>query len=250
MSVGKTVVSVVVAGLALSNVYLFRANRQLAHARTDASDRHASAAAAESADKPACSRTTFWPRRITAVAPPTELTARSEQAVLDDEDVPALAGEETPGLRPAQIQALLARGEDESADAYRARVVPLVRAALGKRRADLDSHLTALEQEAAVTSEQRAQLETVFRDVYQEAIQFGNTAVQGGQLTPDRHSWSAVLSAAGGVGAILDSGQERIDEILEPAQKEVFTSDGFDWSAYLGVHAPWEELDPPPTATE
>lgn len=142
------------------------------------------------------------------------------------------------------------RGDEETPEQYRARVVPIVRAALSGPREQLVSRLHSLEQDAGVTDEQHTQLEGVMRDAYQETLAFADEAIQSGQLSPYQQGWTGILSFGGGLGAIAESAQERIDEVLTPEQRETFASDGFDWAQYLGVQTPWEDLEqvpsPPP----
>lgn len=244
----RAAVSLVVAGLGIATGYLARANRRLEEALAHASTERC---VPTSSDPTAVSREAsrfVWPVRAFGSDPAGADGAGTERPTAPDEQnaapVPA------PASREAQIRALLARGEDETADDYRARVVPVVEAALARPREAFASRLRALEQDADVTAEQQAALDVALEDARQEAILFANTAIQAGQLTADRRDWRGLLAFGGGVATILDSAQERIDGVLTPSQQEVFTTARFDWAEYLGVSTPWERLEPPPPSSQ
>lgn len=141
---------------------------------------------------------------------------------------------------------MLGREQGESADDYRARVVPLVMTALAIPRARMDDARREAEKAAGVTDEQRAKLDQLFDDVTRETMDFTNQAIAGGELTPYERNLSGLLSWGGGLGAILGSTQARISGILSPEQRDILTDQGFEWGEYLGVRIPWEKLEPPP----
>lgn len=148
--------------------------------------------------------------------------------------------------RRAEIAALLGRQDGESADDYRARIVPLITGGLAKPRADVEDLRKQLEQKANVTPEQHAKLDAAFQDVYGELLKYTNGAIAEGELTPYKTNVAGMLDYAGGLGQILDGAETKIGTILTPDQQRTFTDSGFEWAEYLGVLAPWERLDPPP----
>ncbi|HTJ41931.1 MAG TPA: hypothetical protein VL463_07525 [Kofleriaceae bacterium] len=148
--------------------------------------------------------------------------------------------------RRAEIAAFLGRGEGESADDYRARIVPLIVGGLAKPRADVEDQRRALEAKAGVTPEQHAKLDAAFQNTYDDLLEYTNHAIADGELTPYKTNVSGMLEYAGGLGTILDGAEGKIGTILTPSQQQTFSDSGFEWGEYLGVLAPWEHLDPPP----
>jgi hypothetical protein len=148
--------------------------------------------------------------------------------------------------RQAEIAAMFGRLDGESAEDYRERMVPFVKMALAGPRGRLEDARRAAEQAAGVTGEQRAALDSVLGDAYQEAVELTNRALATGDLTPYSRNWSGVLNLAGGMGAILEGAESRIGSILTPEQARAMYDQGFEWGEYLGATAPWESLDPPP----
>jgi hypothetical protein len=148
--------------------------------------------------------------------------------------------------RQVEIAAMFGRLDGESAEDYRERMQPFVKMSLAGPRSRLEDARRAAEQAAGVTGEQRAALDSVLGDAYQEAVELTNRALATGDLTPYSRNWSGVLNLAGGMGAILEGAESRIGSILTPEQVRAMYDQGFEWGEYLGVTAPWEDLDPPP----
>jgi hypothetical protein len=149
-----------------------------------------------------------------------------------------------------ELRAMLGREAGESADDYRARVLPLVTAALTGPRMRMEEARREAEKAAGVTDQQRAQIDALFDDVIDETLALTNQAIAGGDLTPYERNISGMLSWGGGLGAILGSTQSRIGGILGPEQQQILTDQGFEWGEYLGTRVPWERLEPPPPPGE
>jgi hypothetical protein len=110
-----------------------------------------------------------------AVAPDTKLDPASKRRPKTDSlfeglarasrDRPTLPAEDKESReqrrlrRRDEIRAFLGRGENESVEAYRERMVPLVEGGLAKPRARLGDLRKELEQAAEVSSEQSGQLD-------------------------------------------------------------------------------------------
>ncbi len=152
--------------------------------------------------------------------------------------------------RMEELRAMLGREPGESVDDYRARVLPLVTGALTGPRMRMEEARREAEKAAAVTDEQRAQIDALFDDVIHETLALTNQAIAGGDLTPYERNISGMLSWGGGLGAILGSTQSRIGGILSPQQQQILADQGFEWGEYLGVRVPWEQLEPPPPPGE
>ena len=152
-------------------------------------------------------------------------------------------------VNPA-FAAMLGREPGESVEDYRARVVPFVQTALAVPRTRLADARKAAEAAASVTDEQRAKLDALFQDVQEETLELTNQAILDGDLTPYERNYGGVLQWGGGLGAILNSTQARIGDILTPEQRAIMADQGFEWGEYLGVTMPWEELQPPPAPSD
>ncbi len=148
--------------------------------------------------------------------------------------------------RRDEIRAFLGRGDDESIDEYRQRLVPLIEGGLMVPRTRMAELRTELEEAAEVSDDQREQLDQLFADASQEALELTNAAIASGDLTPYDTNWSGALSFAGGLGSILDGAEGQIGSILTPEQMALFRDRGFVWGEYIGVNVPWEQLYPPP----
>jgi hypothetical protein len=148
--------------------------------------------------------------------------------------------------RQTEIAAMFGRLDGESAEDYRERMRPFVKLTLSGPRKRVEDARRAAEEAAGVTDEQRAALDSVLEDAYQEAIELTNRAMAAGDLTPYSRNWSGVLNLAGGMGAVLEGAESRIGGVLTPEQVRAMYDQGFEWGEYLGVTAPWENLDAPP----
>ena len=223
-----------VAGVATS-VWLYLDNRALrAHEPAPAAaSREVAARAAdpwiEPARAPAPSSA-----RAAAVAPPA-LPAPKEESRLEKRN-----------RRMQEFAALFGRGENESADDYRARIVPLIKAGLAVPRERVDEMRKLAEAQAHVTPAQSQKLDRAFDKVYADTLDYTNKAIADGQLSPYERNVSGWLQYAGGLGTMLDEAQGQIAQILAPDQVRALTDSGFEWGEYFAVEAPWEKLDPPP----
>jgi hypothetical protein len=148
--------------------------------------------------------------------------------------------------RQGELATLLGRLEGESAAQYQERMRPFVTLSLAGPRSRVTETRHAAEAAAGVTETQRAVLDQVVDDAYQEAVTLANRALASGDLTPYSRNWSGVLNVAGGMGAILEGAEARIGEILSPEQSRIIYDQGFEWGEYLGITIPWEHLDAPP----
>ncbi|MBE7447879.1 MAG: hypothetical protein HS111_02970 [Kofleriaceae bacterium] len=148
--------------------------------------------------------------------------------------------------RQNELAALLGRDADESEEDYRARMLPFMKMALERPRTNVEEMRKQAELAANVTEAQRQELDAAFDEVYAELIDFTNTAIADGQLTPYDRNVKGVLQYAGGLGAILEGAEGRIGKVLSPEQLRAMYDTGFEWGEYLGVRAPWEQLRPPP----
>lgn len=148
--------------------------------------------------------------------------------------------------RQNELAALLGRDADETDEEYRARMLPFLKMALDKPRANVDEMRKQAEAAAGVTETQSKQLDAAFDEVYAEVLDFTNAAVADGQLTPYDRNVKGLLQYAGGLGAILEGAEGRVGKILTPEQIRTMYDTGFEWGEYLGVRAPWEQLRPPP----
>ena len=148
--------------------------------------------------------------------------------------------------RALELEAMFGRLDGETVEEYRERMVPFVKTMLEAPRQRLDDARRAAEEAAGVSDEQRAELDTALQDAYKEMVDLSNAAIASGDLTPYSRNWSGALNFAGGVGAVLEGAENRIGTILKPDQLDAIYDQGFEWGEYLGVTAPWEQLNPPP----
>ncbi len=145
-----------------------------------------------------------------------------------------------------EISALLGRVAGETDDQYRARIVPMMKAALAIPRAKAIENRKLAEEKAHVTPEQSAKLDQAFTKVYSDVLDYTNKAITDGQLSPYERNVAGWLDYAGGMGGILDDAQGQVGKILDPGQVKAMYDSGFEWGEYLGLQAPWEQLTPPP----
>jgi hypothetical protein len=148
--------------------------------------------------------------------------------------------------RTAEFGAMFGRGDGETEDEYRARIVPMIKAGLALPRARAEEMRKIAEEKAHVTRDQSAKLDKAFDKVYGDVLDYTNKAITDGQLSPYERNVAGWLDYAGGLGGILNDAQGQIGKILEPGQMRAMYDSGFEWGEYLGLEAPWEKLKPPP----
>jgi hypothetical protein len=148
--------------------------------------------------------------------------------------------------RNAELSALFGRLEGETEEEYKKRVWPLVEGRLTKLRDRTDEMRKLAEEQAGVTKEQSAALDKAFEKTYSEVVDFANEAITDGRLSPYKRDVGNWLELAGGLGTMLNTVQGQVGKILSPAQVKAMYDSGFEWSEYIGTHAPWERLRAPP----
>lgn len=218
-------------GFAASTAWLFTHPRETTITVTQAAP---AAAATREADP--------W----TSQARPTTTVARSATAA---PALPAAKDEtrlERRQRRQLEIAALLGRADGETDDDYKARIVPLIKGGLAIPRARVEEMRREAEAKAHVTPEQSQKLDKTFDKIYGNVVDYTNQAIADGKLSPYETNVSGMLVYAGGLGTMLQDAQAQIGEVLTPAQVATMTDSGFQWGEYLGVEAPWEQLQPPP----
>jgi hypothetical protein len=146
----------------------------------------------------------------------------------------------------AEFAAMFGRGDGETADEYRARVVPLIKTGLALPRARVEEMRKQAEADAHITPEQSKQLDAAFDKVYDNVLDYTNKAIADGALSPYERNVSSWLEYAGGLGTMLGEANGQIAQVLSPDQVKTLTDSGFEWGEYLGLEAPWEKLTPPP----
>jgi len=189
------------------------------------------------------------------VAPPAPSAPRTAPAVRTTATpAPALPPSEAPGetrmdrraRRTGELAETFGRLDGETEDDYKARVLPMISAGLLMPRLRAEEQRKIAEDKAHVTPEQSAKLDKAFDQIYSDVLDFTNKAVTDGQLSPYERNVAGWLEYAGGLGGILNDANGQIGKILEPSQVRAMYDSGFEWSEYLGVKAPWEQLKAPP----
>lgn len=148
--------------------------------------------------------------------------------------------------RQQEFAAMFGRAEGETEDEYKARIVPLIKGGLLIPRQRVAEMRKEIEQKANVTPEQSQKLDKAFDKVYADALDYTNKAVADGLLSPYERNVSGWLEYAGGMGGILNDANGQIGQILTPDQIKTINGSGFEWGEYLGLQAPWENLNAPP----
>ncbi len=200
---------------------------------------------------------------VTEHAPPAQSAARAPDPWTSEArptSAPARSAGTTPALPPPkeesrlerrqrrqqEIAALLGRADGESDDEYKARIVPLIKGGLAIPRSRVEEMRRDAEAKAHVTPEQSQKLDRAFDKVYANVVDYTNKAIADGELSPYETNVAGMLEYAGGLGAMLQDAQGQIGQVLSPDQVRAMTDSGFQWGEYLGVEAPWEQLQPPP----
>jgi hypothetical protein len=148
--------------------------------------------------------------------------------------------------RQQEFAAMFGRADGETDDEYKARIVPLIKGGLLIPRQRVAEMRKEIEQKANVTAEQSQKLDKAFDKIYADALDYTNKAVADGLLSPYERNVSGWLEYAGGMGGILNDANGQIGQILTPDQIKTISGSGFEWGEYLGLQAPWENLNAPP----
>lgn len=148
--------------------------------------------------------------------------------------------------RTEEFAAMFGRADGETDEEYRARVMPLIEMGLSRPRTRTEENRKIAEEKAGVTPEQSAKVDQAMEKVYADVLDYTNKAIQDGVLSPYERNVAGWLDYAGGLGGILNEAQGSIGKILTPQQMKAMYDSGFEWGEYLGAHAPWEKVTPPP----
>ncbi len=148
--------------------------------------------------------------------------------------------------RTEELAAMFGRGEDETPEQYKARVMPLIKAGLVAQRSKVEEMRKEAEAKAHVTPEQSKALDHAFEKTYGDVLDYANKAIADGTLSPYERNVTGWLEVAGGLGTMLGDANQSIGKILQPDQMSALSAAGFEWGEYLGSMAPWENLDAPP----
>jgi hypothetical protein len=148
--------------------------------------------------------------------------------------------------RQQEVSAMLGRGDGETDDEYRARMLPLLKAALAIPRTRVEGMRKVAEEKAHVTTVQSQQLDQAFNKVYDDVLNYTNKAIADGTLSPYERNVANWLEFGGGLGTILQDANGQVGKILSADQIKQMYDSGFEWGEYLGLEAPWEKLNPPP----
>lgn len=148
--------------------------------------------------------------------------------------------------RSEELAAMFGRLDGESAEAYQARVAPMISLALAKRRDEVKAMRAQAEAAANVTPAQSQALDAAFAKTYTDVIEYTNAAVAAGQISPYSRNVSGWLEYAGGLGGLLNDAERQVGAVLAPEQLQALQNSGFEWGEYLGTIAPWETLKAPP----
>ena len=161
-------------------------------------------------------------------------------------DLPRDSRLERRARRSEEFAAMFGRADGETAEQYRARIVPLIKAGLTVPRSRAEEMRKEAEAKAHVTPEQSKALDQAFDKVYGDVVDYANKAIADGTLSPYERNVAGWLEVAGGLGTLLGNTNQMIGKILDPDQVKAMSAAGFEWGEYLGAMAPWENLDAPP----
>jgi len=148
--------------------------------------------------------------------------------------------------RQAEFAAMFGRGSGETADEYRARIVPLIKTGLAIPRAHVEELRKEAEAAAHITADQSKKLDAAFDKAYANVLDYANKEIADGTLSPYERNVAGMLEFAGGLGTMLGDVNSQIGQVLSPDQVKALGDSGFEWGEYLAVEAPWENLEPPP----
>jgi hypothetical protein len=222
-----------------ASIWLYLDNRSL---RSELDDR--AQVVATPTEKAAVARTPDpWTTPTRSVAPIKALSG-DKPALPEQNPTEARMGRRT--QRTAEFGAMFGRGDGETEDEYRARIVPMIKAGLAIPRARAEEMRKIAQEKAHVTPDQSAKLDKAFDKIYGDVLDYTNKAITDGQLSPYERNVAGWLDYAGGLGGILNDAQGQIGKVLDPGQMRAMYDSGFEWGEYLGLEAPWEKLKPPP----
>lgn len=148
--------------------------------------------------------------------------------------------------RTEEIAAMFGRLENETDAEYQERVGAMIEVLLSKTRANVKDMRMNAEAIAGVTPEQSAQLDAAFTDLYDDVLDYANSAVASGQVSPYERNVAGLLEFAGGLGGLLAEAEGAAAKVLRPEQQRALEAAGFEWGEYLGAVVPWERINPPP----
>jgi hypothetical protein len=148
--------------------------------------------------------------------------------------------------RQQELSAMFGRSDGESEDEYRSRISPLIKGALAIPRQRVEDMRKVAEEKAKVSPAQSKQLDMAFQKVYADTLAYTNKAIADGTLSPYERNVASWLEFGGGLGGILQEANGTIGQVLSPDQMRAMYDSGFEWGEYLGLEAPWEQLNPPP----
>jgi hypothetical protein len=228
-------------GVSLS-LWLYLDNRSLRAELADRTPAAKPAVAAAARTEPTPNRSSPPAPRSASVAPPAGAVTPPPQLP----DAPRETRLDRRARRTEEFAAQFGRLDGETEDEYRARILPLVSAGLTVPRMRAEEMRRVAQEKARVTPEQSAKLDKAFDKIYSDVLDYTNKAVADGQLSPYERNVSGWLEYAGGLGGILTDANGQIGKILQPSQMRTMYESGFEWGEYLGLKAPWEQLNPPP----
>jgi hypothetical protein len=125
--------------------------------------------------------------------------------------------------------------------AYRDRMLPLVRTALGPHRERVAGSRDDLAHKLGLDARQRAELDAAARDAAEaiEARLFG--AALGGELAPSSFKPMTGVSLARDVLELVDGANKRFASALTEDQRQRLADHPFDFADYLLFATPWED---------
>jgi len=233
---GTTVVGVV------ASIWLYLENRSLRSELADAKPPPQVAVA----DKPAAAAPPADPWQQTQ-ARSGEIRSRSPSSAQPAlPEGPKESRLDRRARRTEEFGAMFGRHEGETEEEYKNRMGPMIAAGLLMPRARVAEYRRIAEEKAKVTPEQSKKLDAAFDKVYSDVLDYTNKAIADGQLSPYERNVAGWLDYAGGLGGILNEAQGSVGKILDPGQIKTMYESGFEWGEYLGLNAPWENLNAPP----
>ena len=226
----------------VASIWLYLDNRSL---RSDLADAKAPPAQVAVADKPAEAKPADpWQQTQARSGEIRSRTTNSAQPALPDG--PKETRLDRRARRTEEFGAMFGRHEGETEEEYKNRIGPMIAAGLLMPRARVAEYRRIAEEKAKVTPEQSKKLDAAFDKVYADVLDYTNKAVADGQLSPYERNVAGWLDYAGGLGGILNEAQGSVGKILDPGQMKTMYEAGFEWGEYLGLNAPWENLNAPP----